>query len=144
MQTGENTTIIDHYHEAGFKPVRLSADAKRAVDEEWQRKDVPLDALKRHVEQGGNIALQMGDVSDGLSCVDADCPEAVALAPKFLPQTLTAGRNGEVRHYFYRSPGLGYKTFPGDSKDKELLAVKASNNGAGHYVVVEPSKHPKK
>ena len=85
MQAGENTTIIDHYREAGFKAVRLSADAKRAVDEEWQRRDVPTDALKRHVEQGGNIALQMGEVSDWLICVDADSPEAVALAPKFLP-----------------------------------------------------------
>src|SRR5215203_502126 len=141
MQTGENTRIIDHYHEAGFKAVRLSADAKKAMDEGWQLNDVPLEDLKRHLKQGGNIGLQTGEVSDWLAFVDCDSPEAVALAPKFLPETLTADRNGQVRHYCYRSPGLGYQTFRGDASE-ELLAIKASANGAGHYLVVEPSNQP--
>src|SRR5215216_4827421 len=85
----ENTTILDYYRESGFKMVRLSADAKRAVDNGWQLNNVSTSELKHHVERGGNIALQMGEVSDWLSCVDADCTEAVALAPKFLPETLT-------------------------------------------------------
>src|SRR5215217_6212553 len=138
----ENNTILDHYRESGFKAVRLSADAKRAIDPEWQKRDLGLEAIKGHVESGGNVGLQMGEASDWRSCVDADCPEAVALAPRFLPKTLTAGRDGERRHYFYRSTGLGYKTFRDDLD--ELLAIKASDNGAGHYVVVEPSNHPDK
>src|SRR5215218_5242382 len=142
MQTNENTKILDYYQESGFKMVRLSADAKRAIDEEWQKRDFPLEEHKRHVERGGNIALQMGKVSDSLGCVEVDSREAVALAPRFLPETLTAGRNGEPRHYFYRSPGLGYKRFLGDTK--ELMAVKASDNGKGHCVVVAPSRHPDK
>ncbi len=142
MEAKKNTTILDHYWASGFKPVRLSADAKRAIDTEWQKRDVGLEAIKEHVESGGNVGLQLGEVSDWHSCIDADCAEAVALAARFLPQTLTAGRGGQARHYFYRSPGLGYKTFH-DGRD-ELLAIKASDNGRGHLVVVEPSKHPKK
>src|SRR5215211_561494 len=138
-----NTTILDYYQESGFKMVRLSADAKKAIDGEWQKKDVELEKLKQHVERGGNVGLQMGEVSDWRGCVEVDCPEAVALAPKFLPETLTAGRNAEPRHYLYRSPGLGYKTFQVEAS-KELMAIKASDNGKGHYVVVAPSRHPDK
>src|SRR5215211_5893231 len=142
MQANENTRILDHYHQCGFKMVRLSADAKRASDAEWQKRDFPLEEHKRHVARGGNIALQMGTISDLLGCVEVDCPEAVALAPKFLPETLTAGRNGEPRHYFYRSPELGYKKF--SEGTEELMAVKASDNDKGHYVAVAPSRHPDK
>src|SRR5829696_2336452 len=143
MEPTSASRILDYYGESVFKMVRLSADAKKAMDEGWQLNDVPLEDLKRHLKQGGNIGLQTGEVSDWLAFVDCDSPEAVALATKLLPETLTADRNGQVRHYCYRSPGLGYQTFRGDASE-ELLAIKASANGAGHYLVVEPSNHPEK
>jgi putative DNA primase/helicase len=150
MSDDTDTALLHYYEECGFKVVRLDAAAKRAIDHQWQLRTIPLEDVKRHVECGGNVAVQLGEVSGGLCCIDCDSPEAVALAAQlvaetspWMPETLTAGRDGETRHYFYRSPKLGYKTFR-DVNGEEILSIKASNNAAGHYVVVAPSRHPEK
>ena len=50
-----------------------------------------------------NIGVLLGKPSGGLVDIDLDCPEAVALAAQFLPQTLTFGRFSKPRsHWIYR------------------------------------------
>ena len=45
-----------------------------------------------------NVGVQMGAVSNGLTDVDLDCAEAIALAPRFLPSTPAVfGRQGKPK-----------------------------------------------
>jgi putative DNA primase/helicase len=139
--TERDTSLIRFYDNEGIKLVRLSRRTKRPVDEEWQRHTIPLEDLEEWVKNGGDVGWQCGEVSGWISVADLDWPEARKLAPHFLPETLRGAKGQEdPSQYFYRSPELGYKKFTGRDRS-EIIALKASNNEAGHQVVVAPSDH---
>ncbi len=143
-ETKTTADILEFYDNAGMKLVRLSRETKEGVDKEWQRKRVSLSAIRAHVKRGGNVGLQLGAVSDWRGAVDNDCPEAVALAPGFLPDTLRIAKgNGTPDVYLYRSVGLGFEKFK-DLDSETLIDLKASANGKGHQIAVPPSVHPTK
>jgi putative DNA primase/helicase len=74
--------------------------------------------------------------------VDLDCPEAVALAGRFLEPTLTSGRESVPDgHWWYVSPGLEHREFAGIPKtasEGTVLELRSTD----HQTVVEPSVHP--
>lgn len=142
--TNEGTALLGYYHNDGCKLVRLSRKTKKNVDTDWPIKDVPLPEITDWCGKGGNVGMQMGEVSDWRGAVDNDCPEAVKLAPKFLRKTLRLGKGSGVPDvYLYRSPDLGFAKFK-DLNGETLIDLKASDNGAGHQIVVPPSIHPEK
>ncbi len=142
--TNEAAGLLGYYHNDGCKLVRLSRKTKKNVDTGWQHKNVPLSEILDWYERGGNIGMQMGEVSDWHGAVDCDCPEAVRLAPRFLLATLRLGKgSGTPDVHLYRSPGLGFDKFT-DLDGSTLIDLKASVNGAGHQIVVPPSIHPEK
>jgi putative DNA primase/helicase len=136
----EVAELLAHYDNEGIKLVRVSRKTKKPVESGWQRRAVPLNDVVEWVAEGGNVGWQVGEVSDWRCAVDPDCPEAEKLAPSFLPDTLKAAKGSVPSLYFYRSPGLGFDTFK-DLDGSPIMDLKASNNGAGHQVVVEPSVH---
>ncbi len=143
-ETKTTDDILESYENEGMKLVRLSRETKECADKEWQRKRVPLSAIRAHVKRGGNVGMQLGEVSDWRSAVDNDCPETVALAPRFLPDTLRIAKgNGTPDVYLYRSVGLGFEKFK-DLDSETLIDLKASANGKGHQIAVPPSVHPDK
>lgn len=100
--------------------------------------------MRAWVKRGGNVGMQMGEVSDWRGAVDNDCPETVALAPRFLPATLRIGKgNGTPDVYLYRSVGLGFEKFK-DLDSETIIDLKASADGKGHQITVPPSVHPDK
>ena len=142
--TERDTDLLRFYDHEGIKVVRLSRKAKKPVDEEWQRRARPLQDLEEWVRNGGDVGWQCGEVSGWICAGDLDWPEARKLAPHFLPETLRGAKGQEdPSQYFYRSRALGYKKFTGLDRS-EIIALKASNNGAGHQVVVAPSVHREK
>jgi putative DNA primase/helicase len=143
--TSRDTSLLRFYDSEGIKLVRLSHRTKKPVDDEWQRRTLPLENLEEWVRQGGDVGWQCGEASGWVSAVDLDCEEARKLAPQFLPETLRGAKGQEAAsQYFYRSPGLGYKKFSELGGPGELIALKASNNGRGHQVAVAPSVHREK
>jgi putative DNA primase/helicase len=135
--------LLDAYETVGYKLVKVDPDQKRPTYKNWQHEHIPSTEIRRWVEDGGNVGVQVGEVSDWICAVDLDCAEAVQLAPSFLPDTLKSGKRGAACHYFYRSPGARYISY-NDTNNTRLIDLKASVNGAGHQVVVEPSIHPEK
>jgi hypothetical protein len=137
--------ILNAYDAAGIKMVRLSHATKRAVDPEWQHKTLSLEEAARWVARGGDIGLQAGERSGWLCFLDLDDYYLRVLAPRFLPDTLAAGKEGEEypSHYAYIAEGLNYKQIT-DCEGDEFLAIKAASKGQGHQCVVEPSVHPTK
>jgi putative DNA primase/helicase len=142
--TGRDTRLISYYANEGIKLVRLDGRTRKPIDYEWQNIDVPLEDIKQHVSRRGGVGWQCGEASGWISAVDNDWREAMELAPRFLPDTLRGAKGREEpSHYIYRSPGLGFQTFRG-LDGTEIIALKASNNGRGHQIVVAPTIHPDK
>lgn len=136
--------LVGRYADLGWKLLLLHRDTKRPVGKEWQRKPgLTFDAALAAIRRDQPIGVQLGQVSGWLSAVDCDTPEAVRLAPQFLPSTLTSGKGGAPSHYFYLSPGLGYAAFD-DLDQTRIVDLKASRDGKGHHVVVAPSRHREK
>lgn len=91
---------------------------KSPVDYGWPAIDYPPERFA----PTDNVGIKLGDPSGGLVDVDCDCPEAIALAPHYLPATTTFGREGagktppenahlawehasKRRHWLYRCRG---------------------------------------
>ena len=143
--TERDTGLLRYYDNEGIKLVRLSHRTKKPIDEEWQLRRRPLEDLQEWILRGGDVGWQCGEVSGWIAAADLDWPEARKLALRFLPDTLRGAKGSEEpSQYFYRSVGLGYKKFSELGEPGEIIALKASNNGAGHQVVVAPSVHPDK
>jgi len=140
-----DSTLPEHYANEGIKLVRLDGRTRKPIDKGWQLENgLTLEKVKEHVADGGGVGWQCGEVSGWISAVDRDWPEAMRLAPRFIPETLQAAKGEEEpSHSFYRSPGLGYKKFRG-LDGSEIISLKASNDGSGHQVVVAPTVHPDK
>src|SRR5215207_4434036 len=142
--TGRDTDLLGYYANEGIKLVRLNGHNRRPMDDEWQRRTFPLEDVVKHVRRGGGVGWLCGEASEWISVADTDWTEAQRLAPKFFPETLRSAKGSEgPSHYIYHSIGLGYKTFKG-LDGTEILALKASNDGRGHQVVVAPTIHPEK
>jgi putative DNA primase/helicase len=144
QSTTEAEDLLSQYADEGIKLLRLHPETKRPVGERWQEKVTPLEEVAAWVQKGNPVGWQVGEVSRWISVVDCDWPEAVRLAPRFLPATLTIHKGNEKPSlWVYRSPGAGFARFTA-LDTSEVLCLKASNTGAGHQVVAPPSVHVEK
>jgi len=61
---------------------RFSFRMKRPVDDDWQRRVLTEATAAAHFNSGPqNIGVILGPTSNGLTDIDLDCPEAIAIAP---------------------------------------------------------------
>lgn len=145
--TEDKTALVGYYLNEGIRLVKLRASDKQPFEDAWQDPDKvkhSQEEFEKHVQGGGGLGWQLGEVSGWLSVVDCDWEIARKLASRFLPDTLRATKgNEEPSHYVYYSEGLGYEQFKG-LDGSVIIDVKASNNGRGHQVAVAPTGHPEK
>ena len=85
-----------------------------------------------------NAGVKLGEPSNGLVDIDLDAPEAVKIAPFFLPDTgRVHGRPGKPRsHFFYYAP-LKAEAFK-DAAKVTLLEIRST----GQMTLIPPSTHP--
>jgi hypothetical protein len=96
--------IARKYLQRGWKPVPIPAKMKEPVDLEWQLEEITPDNVKAKFQRWhGNVGVQFGAMSGGLTDVDLDCPETLALADALLPPTSAVfGRKSKRRsHWLY-------------------------------------------
>ena len=115
---------------------------KGPTGEGWQQKRLSETAIITAFAPSDNIGLLLGEPSGWLVDVDLDSPEAIALAPEFLPKTsMVGGRTGKpYSHYWYIAPTLPTKKYQyrTDRGSAILLEVRST----GGQTVVPPSAHP--
>src|SRR5215218_9119011 len=130
------------YIERGWAPVPIPARQKGPQISDWQHLRIGLEDIPRYFNNGQNVGIITGKASGWLVTVDLDCPEAVALAGRFLEPTLTGGRESVPDcHWWYISPGLEHREFEGLPKtasEGTILELRSTD----HQTVVEPSVHP--
>jgi hypothetical protein len=87
---------------------------------------------------GQNIGVLNGAPSDWRVCVDLDVPEALGIAGRFLPPTLTSGRESRPHsHWWFISTGAESEKFK-DTDGTMLLELRST----GCQTIVAPSVHP--
>src|SRR5882724_3202843 len=111
------------YVEMGFHPVPIPTREKAPVLDGWQTLRLTAGDLRRYFNGAPqNIGLLLGD-EYGSTDVDLDCPEALAVAAEFLPETrMIFGRQSSQRsHHFYRmDPPAKSKRYM-DPVNKEVI-----------------------
>jgi putative DNA primase/helicase len=82
------------YLERGWSVIDLSAGTKKPHEEGWQELRLTPEQLPlRFNGTPKNVGVLLGEPSGGLTDVDVDCAEALALKTEFLPPTeATFGR----------------------------------------------------
>ena len=133
-------------------PIPTRYKTKIPVHTEWEKLRLQESEVDNYFPNSPlNISLIFGAASNGLADIDLDCPEAVALASDFLPETdLVFGRksNGYASHRIYRVIGnhdFKTKQFKdidrsGGSKEKLKLMI-VELRGSEAQTVVPPSVH---
>lgn len=130
-----------------FAPVSVEPRDKAGIGN-WANETVTPENAARYFDGQQNVGLCLGAASGGLTDVDLDCEEAVALAPRLLPPTsMISGRAGNPRsHWFYLSDlheseegaSIQYRDLDG----AVICELRTGGGGAAALTVVPPSVHP--
>ena len=80
--------IACDYIDRGWNPVPCDFKSKKPIGDDWQLRVIDAANAPQYFNTSSqNIGAQMGPRSHGLTDVDLDCVEAVAIAPYILPKT---------------------------------------------------------
>lgn len=130
------------YAARGWRVIPLPARSKKPTAEGWSHWHLLEDELPQFFSNGSNIGVLLGEPSGGLVDVDLDSPEAVRLAPHFLPPTLAVfGRASKRRsHWLYNAAGAETKKFQivHGSERATILELRST----GTQTVFPGSTHP--
>jgi hypothetical protein len=155
-------SVIDaakHYFLCGYTPIPIKPGSKSPFEKDWATKPRSKETVAKDFSDQGNIGLQLGARSRGLTDVDLDCPEAIRLATSFLPSTpLVFGRHsarGSHRLYIVGdAPNKQRETWvwPGASdsngdRKPTIIEMRIGGNDTekpkGAQTVVPPRVHQK-
>lgn len=96
------------YLKRGWCPIPIPFKSKRPNLNDWPNRRLSEADLVVHFNgTPQNIGIILGPASRGLVDIDLDVPEAVTLAPNFLPASACFGRKSRRRsHYIYQTDPL--------------------------------------
>lgn len=131
---------VVEYIEQGWQPLPVTFRGKApSCGKEWQNFRCTSDNVESYFNGAEiNIGILLGEPSHDLVDIDLDTPEAVRLAPYFLPKTgAQFGRASRRRsHYLYRASGAETRKFP-LTNEAMVLELRAT----GCQTVFPPSVH---
>jgi Bifunctional DNA primase/polymerase, N-terminal len=139
------------YIARGWNPVPVAYKSKKpSGGNDWQKVIIDAASAPRYFNGATmNVGLQLGPASCGLTDVDLDCEEAIAIAPAILPATgAIFGRKskpGSHRLYYTTiaqtvpSAALFYDAHKG--KGGRLLELRIGADGHAAQTVAPPSTH---
>ena len=109
MSIREQISALDiarTYIDRGWNPVPVPYRSKRPIGDEWQLRVIDNSNVGQFFNGAPqNIGVLMGHTSGGLTDVDLDCPEALAIASFLLPKTgAIFGRpSARFAHWLYKT-----------------------------------------
>lgn len=104
----------------------------------WEALRISEEEVPDYWTNGQNVGLLCGDPSGWRVDVDLDAGEAVKIAFRFLPPTLTGGRESRPHsHAWYVSVGAESQDWK-DLDNSKLIELRST----GRQTIVAPSTHP--
>jgi hypothetical protein len=126
------------YIERGVAVIPVPDEEKKPSLPGWQELRLTVEDVPRYWTNGQNIGALNGEPAGWRVCVDQDVSEAATLSGRFLPPTLTSGRESRSHsHWWYVSPGAQTEKFK-DVDGTMLLELRST----GCQTIVAPSVHP--
>ena len=118
----------------GLTPVPIRPRSKAPFEKDWATKPRTKETIATDFSDQGNIGLQLGARSRGLTDVDLDCPEAIRPANAFLPSTpMRCGRQSAPEsHRFYIVTDA-----PNKQKQTWEWPSSGNSNGDGKPTLIE-------
>src|SRR5215813_11504923 len=131
--------LLDRYDRLGWSLVVIPEGEKGPRTQNWQHR-----SYTRADFENKNVGLLLGPKSGEVVDADLDCPEALALADLYLPQTRAEfGRRSKPRsHRLYEAPGAVFDAFrdPLGKQKPTLLEFRAPGpSGSAHQTLIPPS-----
>jgi hypothetical protein len=137
-----NTTsqkAVASYMRSGAAVIPIPAGGKKPELEDWESLCLTSKDIPNYWTNGQGIGLLTGEPSGWLVDVDLDVQEAVQIAGRFLPQTLTSGRESRPHsHWWFRARGSTNRDFRDTDGKKRLVELRST----GRQTLVAPSMHP--
>jgi len=122
----------------GVAVIPVPAGEKNPGRTGWEALRITEEEILNYWTNGQNVGLLCGEPSGGRVDIDLDAGEAVKIAGRFLPPTLTSGRKSRPHsHWWYVS--LGAKSCDWKDTDRNKLIQRRST---GRQTLVAPSTHP--
>ena len=129
---------VRRYIERGLAPIPVPPGSKNPNRPNWQDERVTLEDVPRFFDNGQNVGVLNGRPSTWKVCADFDVAEAAELAGRFMPPTLTSGRESRPHsHWWLISPEAKTEKFK-DVDGTMLLELRST----GCQTIVAPSVHP--
>jgi Bifunctional DNA primase/polymerase, N-terminal len=122
----------------GIAVIAVPSGEKNPNRPGWHEERITEEDVLHHWTNGQNVGLLCGEPSSGRVDVDLDADEAVKIAGRFLPPTLTSGRESRPHsHWWYVAPGAESCDWK-DSDGSKLVELRST----GRQTLVAPSLHP--
>jgi hypothetical protein len=152
MDTHTALEIANDYILRGWRPIPVPYRKKLPIIEGWQKLEITTVNAAQHFNGAlQNIGVVLGPKSNGLTDIDLDCPEAIGLAPHFLPITGSKfGRASKpVSHLLYKitdAPDQGSLKLSDPDKDKDgkthvIIELRMGGGTKGAQTVFPGSVH---
>ncbi len=122
----------------GVAAIPVPAGEKNPGRPGWESLRITEEEIPNYWTNGQNVGLLCGEPSGWRVDVDLDADEAVKVAFRFLPETLTSGRESRPHsHCWYVAPDVESADWK-DVDGKKLLELRST----GRQTLVAPSTHP--
>ncbi len=144
MERSKLVELAEYYISKGYKIIPVVFRGKKPKckpGESWT--DIVISTPSQigdYFGEPSNIGIRLGGISNDLTDIDLDCPEAVAIAKNFdmFKKGAQFGRKGAgVNHYFFRCKGAKTEKFTDPITKKTILEIRSD----GAQTVVPPSIH---
>jgi Bifunctional DNA primase/polymerase, N-terminal len=122
----------------GVAVIPVPAGEKNPGRPGWEALRITEEEIPDYWTNGQNVGLHCGKPSGDRVDVDLDPDEAVKIAGRFLPPTLTSGRGSRPHtHWWYVSPDAESCDWK-DTNGSKLVELRST----GRQTLVAPSTHP--
>jgi hypothetical protein len=138
-----------NYIARGWNPVPVKFRSKAPLGDEWQFRVISAENAATYFNGAPlNVGVMLGPTSHGLTDVDLDCAEAIAIAPYLLPSpTAIFGRPSNRRsHWLYVTAlaelhDTAFVPFDDAERKSRLLELRIGGGGKGAQTVFPGSIH---
>ena len=140
--------IARGYLKRGWNPVPVSRRTKKPIGNSWQHRRLDSETAAAAFNRADmNVGVQLGPMSNGLTDVDLDCREAVAIGLMLLPESNNIfGRAGKLQSHWLYGTTLADKIAKACLQFKDvdgtmMLELKIGGGGKGSQSVFPGSTH---